>query len=796
LQDQFGIEVEIVVLEGSRILGNGVWKRSNHIIFVNIACASISGALKSFVKDLVEENNKNTLFWWDDKGKQKNIVDHGVYTRNRCFRTPLSAKGDDSTATKLQRIERIKSKDDAGNVSIVWEPRPLVTKEEILECLVSYIPDDLRQRIIPDNESASNSQRHASGVSQRQNPRPAPSQQNSEYHAATLAQVQRMVDTAGGSGCVVYKIQEECDDGSMRIQCKNDGLRTCLVTKGEVHDSNNAAIMVRADGTVWYYCYTKLCKECDHNCVKIGELSEPDSESPDDDEGADEALINDVTTPEDKSSSDDGYDDAMYDDCAPTNGIVNVQHDNGMAVEGDTKLLQREEEVDIAPSLGKRAATSISVEDDVLAKNDRKRVCIRDPLQRQKSESSAQTWVFCEPPFDKMFNPDTIDSLGSHTKDGCKVFEAKSDRFKSGQGCAVPGVSSQGDTHREPPGGFLLTARRDKRSDDFRIKRYVEGVVEAAERGRGRFEDPVSCAMVFQVVTAVKNRKTAKEMLLQPVLASKRIPKEAQRAWKKGFCTAKLVTTSLPQNLALRALQRLYVEGNEVLFKEEYDTYEVVKAEVEKKYTQIQQPLDYTRLMDSGLARDYTTVTPRDLRGILHNRYYYDYVVSEKDDNGKAIGWETKKCGFVGPWLADENLSAASKLDFKPSLPSGVGAEGTFNTWTGYDAERIPAVPDDVAKPLYELYVQHCVDLLGEQEAKFMLDYFAHILQRPDVRTGVAVLITGNFGCGKGTIVDTFRNIIGQTHTFRTSKAKDHLFAKFSVGLKRTVLVQVNLPLS
>jgi hypothetical protein len=605
-----------------------------------------------------------------------------------------------------------------------------------------------------------------------------------------------MVDTAGGSGCVVYRIQDEFDDGTMRIQCKNGGLRTCLVTKDEVHENNNAGIMVRADGTVWYHCYTPLCKECDRNCVKIGELSEPNDSGSSDDEGADEAPSSDVTTLGGESSSDNGHDYAMDDDCAPTNGVVNVQHDNGMAMEGDAESLQHEEGVDIAPSLGKRTATSISVGGYVLAENDKKRVCMGDPFLRQTTESSAQTWVFCEPPFNEMFNPDTIDSLGSGTTNGCKVFEAKSDRFKSGQGCAAQGVSSQGDTHRDPPGGFLLTARRDKRSDDFRITRYVEGVVAAAERGRGRFQDPVACAMAFLVITAVKNRKTAKKMLFDRVMASKRIPKEEQLAWKRGFRTAKLVTTSLPQNLALRALQRLYVEGNEVLFKEEYDTYEVVKAEVEKKYTQIQQPLHYTRLMDSGLARDYTTVTPRDLRGILHNRYYYDYVVSEKDDNGKAIGWETKKCGFVGPWLADENLSAASKLDFKPSLPSGVGAEGTFNTWTGYDAERIPAVPDDVAKPLYELYVQHCVDLLGEQEAKFMLDYFAHILQRPDVRTGVAVLITGNFGCGKGTIVDTFRNIIGQTHTFRTSKAKDHLFAKFSVGLKRTVLVQVNLPLS
>jgi hypothetical protein len=794
VQDEFRIEADIVVLEGSRILGNGVWKRSYHIIFVNGVCASNYGVMKSFVDDLVEENTANSLFWWDDKGKCKSIVDRGVYTRNRSWRTPLSAKGDDPTATKLQSIERIESKDDADNDRIDWEPRPLVSTEEILECLVTYIPDDLRQSIIPDGESASNSLRRDLGVSRGQNQRPITSKQISEPDAAILAQVQDMIYTAGGSGCVVvYAIQQESDEGPMRIQCTNDGPRTCLVTKDEVHEKNNAYIVVHPDSTVWYHCHAPLCKGCDRDRVKIGQLSEPDSESSDDDKGADEAPISDVTTLEDESSSDDGHDDDMHDNCAPTNGIVNVQHDNGMAMEGDAELLQREG-VDIAPSLGKRAATSISVGGDVLAENDKKRVCMGDPLPRQTTESSAQTWVFCEPPFNEMFNLQIIDSLGSGTTNGCKVFTVKSDRFKSGQGCAAPGVSSQGDTRRDPPGGFLLTARRDNRSIDFRVKRYVNGVVEVAERGRGRFQDPVSCAMVFLVVTAMTNRKTAKEMLLERILASKRIEKEEQQAWKKGFRIAKLVPTSLPQNLALRALQRLYVEGGEVLFKEEYDTYEVVKAEVEKTFAQIQQPFHYMKLTESGLARDYNPVTAHDLKGTLHNRYFYKYVGSEQDDNGKVIGWETKKCRFVVPWLADENLLTASKLDFKPSLPSGVGSDGTFNTWTGYDAERIPAVPDDVAKPLYALYVQHCVDVLGESEAKFMLDYFAHILQRPHVRTGVAVLITGKFGCGKGSIVDVFRNIIGQTHSFRTSKAKEHLFARFSVGLKKTVLVQVNPP--
>ena len=303
--------------------------------------------------------------------------------------------------------------------------------------------------------------------------------------------------------------------------------------------------------------------------------------------------------------------------------------------------------------------------------------------------------------------------------------------------------------------------------------------------------------MVLLVVAAVTNSKVAKQnMLLDHLLASKKIFKKERQAWKEGSHITKLVETSWAKNLAfsvrLQALQRVYVEGNDVLFRQEYDTYEVVKAEVEQNYAKIKQPLHYTTLMEKGLSRDYNPSTMCDIKGILHNKYFYEYVADEEDDEGKVISWKTEKHKFVGPWLADENLLTASQLDFKPSLPSGVGADGTFNTWTGYDAERIPAVPDDVAKQLYGLYTKHCLDVLGDSPAKYMLDHLAHILQKPQVRTGVAVLLTGSHGCGKGTIVDVFRGIIGPAHSFCTAKAKEHLFVRFSKGLKKTILVQVD----
>ena len=354
---------------------------------------------------------------------------------------------------------------------------------------------------VASGKSKSNVPLAVSKPRQEQTPYSAPSEQD----ALIMKQVQEMVNTAGGSGCVVDNIlpltDPESDNGMMVIRCRNRGQRTCLVTRGEVHVDNNAYILVCPDGKVLYKCKGQDCKG---RYLELGKLSEPDSEISDDDESPNEAPNGDVTTPEDQSLNDGG------DDCIPlqhelsepdseideaSNSDVTTPEDESSIDGGHDDAMHDLDEgarVNITSGLSKRTATSISVGDDLLVENDRKKVCRGNLLQPQgggdppsKTESSMQTCVFFESPFDKMFSLDVIQSLGSETTTGCKVLMARASRFQSGPGRDAPGVASQGNTYRDPPGGFLLTARRDKRSTDFRIKLYVEGVVKAAERGHG-----------------------------------------------------------------------------------------------------------------------------------------------------------------------------------------------------------------------------------------------------------------------------------------------------------------------
>jgi len=232
-------------------------------------------------------------------------------------------------------------------------------------------------------------------------------------------------------------------------------------------------------------------------------------------------------------------------------------------------------------------------------------------------------------------------------------------------------------------------------------------------------------------------------------------------------------------------------------FRQEYETYEVVKHGVEKTLCKVLYPVHFRAIVQKGVTQSCQYIGVQNIGAALENKFFYEYEASkfEDKDKEKPIAWEAKKKSFVPKWRIDEHLLTATELTFHPSAPPGCAASGElFNMWTGFDAQRMPQVADEEAQRLFDMYAQHCIDVLGHEEAGYLLDHFAHILQRPHVKTGVAVLIAGPQGGGKSTIADIFRAVVGQTHSFRVGAkdVKERLFGRFSDGLKMKLIVQVD----
>jgi hypothetical protein len=92
--------------------------------------------------------------------------------------------------------------------------------------------------------------------------------------------------------------------------------------------------------------------------------------------------------------------------------------------------------------------------------------------------------------------------------------------------------------------------------------------------------------------------------------------------------------------------------------------------------------------------------------------------------------------------------------------------------------------------------LRHIEDVVcngNADHAGWVLDWMANIVQRPHLKTGVAILLYGQEGCGKGIIFEWFRmRVLGEYHTFQTPSPEIDLFGRFASGATGKVLIQID----
>ena len=91
------------------------------------------------------------------------------------------------------------------------------------------------------------------------------------------------------------------------------------------------------------------------------------------------------------------------------------------------------------------------------------------------------------------------------------------------------------------------------------------------------------------------------------------------------------------------------------------------------------------------------------------------------------------------------------------------------------------------------LFLNH-VNILSNEDPKvnkFLLDYLAHLIQKPYEIPETAILMKSRQGAGKDTLIDFIEKIIGVKYTKRTEKL-DELFGQFNDSLKNKLIVQID----
>ena len=217
--------------------------------------------------------------------------------------------------------------------------------------------------------------------------------------------------------------------------------------------------------------------------------------------------------------------------------------------------------------------------------------------------------------------------------------------------------------------------------------------------------------------------------------------------------------------------------------------YDAVKFEFEKNSFRIDDPFSYATETNNKLIR----LNQGEFKQFFNTLHYY-----ERD--GKGTNWKKKL--FIDAWLNDNNKRTVNTLEVDPTGTQ----KGVYNLWRGYLAGKLPrslsyagqTFPDEEAAKQFAAapVIKHFTDVVASgcrEHTDFLLDWLAIIVQRPEMRTHVAILIQGEQGTGKGIIFDWIRkSVLGPQHTYMTDAPDLDLFSRFSDGLVNKTLVQID----
>lgn len=159
--------------------------------------------------------------------------------------------------------------------------------------------------------------------------------------------------------------------------------------------------------------------------------------------------------------------------------------------------------------------------------------------------------------------------------------------------------------------------------------------------------------------------------------------------------------------------------------------------------------------------------------GDFSNRYMNRRVKIGTDKNGEPQYMPMGKW-----WLQHPRREQFDTMVFVP----GKETPGAFNLWQGFGCEARPGECG--------LYLAHVKDNICSGvnlHYEYLLNWMAATVQTPDVPIGVAVVLRGKQGTGKGVFTQTFGYLFGQ-HFLSVTNSK-HLVGNFNNHLRDCVVL-------
>lgn len=209
-------------------------------------------------------------------------------------------------------------------------------------------------------------------------------------------------------------------------------------------------------------------------------------------------------------------------------------------------------------------------------------------------------------------------------------------------------------------------------------------------------------------------------------------------------------------------------------------TYYKDKEEFEKNHFKIMYPPSYVSIDDKGeLYIQHTEA--------FHQSYSHKSTKILRGQGDKTFIDETQ---FTKIWVYDPNIRVYDKADFYPDrskCPPNV-----YNLFKGFKAENYEPINnkeriEELIKPIINQ-----LKVIAQEHYEFLIIYYAFIIQYPELKTNVNIVISGPDGSGKSYLNDYFRKyILGDELSSQTDDT-DSLFSRFSNIFVKKLFVQID----
>lgn len=159
--------------------------------------------------------------------------------------------------------------------------------------------------------------------------------------------------------------------------------------------------------------------------------------------------------------------------------------------------------------------------------------------------------------------------------------------------------------------------------------------------------------------------------------------------------------------------------------------------------------------------------------------YFENKNFCVKGDDGKP-----KWHNFFDIWRKDPDIKTYERIVFQPAG----GESNSLNLCGNY---CYISKSTDLKTVALDRVFEHIRSICGYDNAcyEYLLNYIAHIVQKPEDNCDVSVVMYGKEGCGKNILTQLIGDVIGPQYYGESAEPKD-LFGQFATGMyKRMVFV-------